>query len=492
MRRMKKGAAVAIAAIMAVSAVSLGACGKKGGYVDEETGTVYLTFAGRSDDLEKANFEAVINSFMAENPNYVVTLEWYANESAYMLAMKGKGSNLPDLFMLGNDNFISYCEAGLLADYKEYVDVDGLSSIIYENAAYGYTYNRRTHRYGWDSSDPDCGFYGYPKDQGPYALMYNKDLFEELADIYNQGKSDAEKISLPSAVQPYTYQEFIDVCLALKDVYESEYNKTFFPCAGYDLDSAVYSNNADFFTEGATEQRITENNFIQAIDWYASLYTRGVIAPYGGTYATGETSFLNGNALFYFAGPWKMKNYWESLTFEWDITPSCVGPAEGAVSTGYIGGMGYCISAKSKVKRQAAYLAEYIATNEGAQRTQYYRGQAIPNLISLSDEFSGDLLNLLSAKNGPAHRSVWIDVIDGYGTVKTAADGTTYTDVVTGKYRPEAYTYSMQWRTDFSNYLCGQGAGGKNVLKGETTAEAACNAYATYLQMALDEMQAQF
>ena len=319
----KCGIMLTAGVLTAATALSFTACNPSDnrGYVDEETGTVYLTFAGRSNDAEEANFRTFINQFMDEHPNYVIDVQWYANETAYMLALKGMGSDLPDLFFLGSDQFVSFAEAGLLADYKEYVDMDELKSLIYTDAAEAYCYNTVTDEFGWDPDNPDCGFYGYPKDQGPYALMYNKTLFTELADIYNNGRPESEQISLPSATRPYTYQEFIDVCLALKDVYEATYNQAFYPCAEYDLDSAIYSNNADYFDEGAFHQTITTDNFVQAIEFFQDLYTEGVVPPHGGTYAGGESAFINGNALFYYVGPWKMKDYWQSITFEWDLTP---------------------------------------------------------------------------------------------------------------------------------------------------------------------------
>lgn len=488
----KCGIMLTAGVLTAATALSFAACNPSDnrGHVDEETGTVYLTFAGRSNDAEEANFRTFINQFMDEHPNYVIDVQWYANETAYMLALKGMGSDLPDLFFLGSDQFVSFAEAGLLADYKEYVDMDELKSLIYTDAAEAYCYNTVTDEFGWDPDNPDCGFYGYPKDQGPYALMYNKTLFTELADIYNNGRPESEQISLPSATRPYTYQEFIDVCLALKDVYEATYNQAFYPCAEYDLDSAIYSNNADYFDEGAFHQTITTDNFVQAIEFFQDLYTEGVVPPHGGTYASGESAFINGNALFYYVGPWKMKDYWQSITFEWDLTPCCVGPAEGAVSTAYMGSMGYCIAAKSQVKEQAAYLAEWLATNEGAQRSMYMRGQSIPNLISLADEFNNDTLGLLANRESPDHRSVWIDIVDGYGTTKVDENGEEYTDSVTGRWRAARFTYSSAWRTDFSSWLSGQGTNGKCIWCNEITAKESLEQFAPLLQQLLDDMKA--
>ncbi|MGN1052744.1 MAG: extracellular solute-binding protein [Candidatus Scatosoma sp.] len=476
---MKKFKTAAMLLLGVTMGMPFTACAKKqsGGRV--EGGVAYITFAGRSNDTEKANYVALINDFMEAYPNIVVTTEWYPNESSYMLALRGKGEDLPDMFMLSNTEFISFADSGLLFDYKDYVD-DADRELIYRNGYDAYCYNPETNKLGWDASNPDCGFYGLPKDQGPYALVYNKDLFKQLAAAV---KADTgEEIPLPSATKPYTYDEFIEVCSKL-----TEYGTGIRGCAEYDLISAIYSNNANFFNEDATQATIDNKNFIDAIKFYQSLYTEGVCPPYGGTEIKGESAFTSKKAIFYYIGPWDCKDYWETLDFEWDVAPVCVGTAPGAVSTAYVGGMGYCVSASSAVKEYAVTLAKYLALNENSQRIGYQRGQAIPNLLSLADEYCNDTNRLLQGKN-PENRRVWVDVVDGFGGQKKDENGNAYTDVITGKYRPEAYTYNYAWYSNFRSYCAGtSNLSNVNLWKGGDVA-AAMAKYQPYLQAELDEM----
>ena len=46
-------------------------------------------------------------------------------------------------------------------------------------------------------------------------------------------------------------------------------------------------------------------------------------------------------------GPWDCKQFWNDLTFEFDLMPTPVGPAEGAKSTSWVGSVAYAVSAKS-------------------------------------------------------------------------------------------------------------------------------------------------
>jgi hypothetical protein len=132
--------------------------------------------------------------------------------------------------------------------------------------------------------------------------------------------------------------------------------------------------------------------------------------------------------------------------------------------------MCYAISNNCKYKDAALELVEYLSTNTSSQRTQYKRGQCIPNLKSLAKEYETDSLGIIAAQSKqtnpcPANRSVWIDVIDGVGSLKTKADGTTYTDVITGRYRAESYSIDELWFTNLNNYISGSTNSNINLWK---------------------------
>jgi multiple sugar transport system substrate-binding protein len=463
----------------------------KGG--ESEDGIITITFAGRSNESEQENFRTFILEFMDLHPDIVVTIDWYANESAYNNALKGRlGSGLPDLFMLSDDQFIPYAEGGYLKDYKEYVDMDLLKTQVYEGLATSFCYNPRTDKYGWDPDDEDCGFYGYSKGPGTYALCYNKELFTTLMNKYNEGKPANQQITYPSYEHPMTYSEFITLNRNLIEAYYLAGNTgPFYPLSGYDLDSAVYSNNASYFNDDATVQQIDSDNFIEAVDFVASLYSESIIAPFGGVTASGEGAWINGRTVFWYTGPWKCKDYWSQIEFEWDICPVAVGPAEGALSTAYIGGMGYVMSNRITDSRKVAAcaeLAKYLCTDEASQRSQYKRGQSAPQAIALKNEYINDTYGLIGEKC-PAGRIVWIDNVDGHGQTKIDANGDEYIDIMTCRFRPGKYTYSSSWKTDLMGWLNGSGSNGKSVWRGQISARDACLAYADTLQATLDELK---
>lgn len=418
--------------------------------------TVQITFVGRDVETEKANYQAFLNDFNSTHDNIVATLNWYTETTAYNTMLDGSGDKLPDVFMLSNAMFINYAANGRLANIRPYLEESVLDN-MYEDGYEVYYFDHTTKTVG---KSANAALYGLPKDEGPYALCVNETLLKATVNSYNTAHPD-DKIDIDtimSATEPMKFNYFLEVGKKLK----SALGNNQYVCAGYDIQSLIYSNNANYFTDDSGKvSDIDSENFIEAVEYMQTLYKEGVI-PEAGTVG-GEKLFTAGNALFFYAGPWKQKDYWEVCDFDWNILPVLCGEAEGAVSTAYIGGMCYAISATCKYKDAALELVKYLATDSTAQRTQYKRGQCIPNLISLAEEYSTDSRDLIKDYLGlsgnkvaePSNRGVWIDAVDGVGTEKTDANGNTYIDKVTGKYRAESFTYNDNWFTLLTKYMEG-------------------------------------
>ena len=176
-------------------------------------------------------------------------------------------------------------------------------------------------------------------------------------------------------------------------------------------------------------------------------------------------------------GPWDCAQFWSfNIPFESNILPVPYNGANpDAMSTAWVGSMGYCVSnnASSLQTAAAMRLAKYLCMDEAAQRKFYQLGQQVPNIVSMAtDEYVNDTQGLLEGKD-PADRSVWVDTIDGFSD----------TDKIGGKVRPRYYTYSSGWYDDFLTYIDEQG-----LWTGVRTAEQICTAYAQTFQGVLDEM----
>ncbi len=427
----------------------------------EKNDSVMLKLAGRDVDTEKANYQAFVDDFNSTHDNITVELLWWDNGDAYNIALDGMGKNLPDVFMLNDMMFSSYAYSKKLANIRDHID-ESIMSDMYESACNEYYFDHTTNKIG---KTDNAALYGLPKDNGPYALAINETRLKKAIADYNATAAAADKIDenkVLSTTEPMTFSYFIEIGKKLKTVL----GKNEYVLSGYDMESIVYSNNANYFTDdtGAVSA-IDSDNFVGAMQFIQNLYKEGIL-PSAGTTSSTETLFTSGGSLFFYGavGPWKTKDYWKSCKFDWNILPVLCGDAEGSVSTACVGSMVYAISNNCKYKDAALELVKYFSTDISAQRTQYKRGQCIPNLKSLADEYVNDSQGLIAQqakaqanrdKAYPENRGVWIDMVDGAGT-KTNAAGETYNDRITGKYRAASYTFNNMWQKELGYFIAGQ------------------------------------
>ena len=479
----KRWCAVAVAVIMA--AAGLTACTGNPGddvVIDPEEPIeedVTITFWGWGDLAEQENYQTLCNQFMEEEGNENITVSYRGFSSAnYMTTLRASARNLPTLFYMPDYDFLEWVSAGSLKDISAYVTEDELSE-LWPQAVDEYYYNPDTAALG---KSEGAALYGLPKDLGPFTLVYNKTLLD--AKIEEHGL-DAEEIyaTYLNPEDPMTWTEFRTLLRSLvtDENGDGTPDDDVYGISHYEIETAVYSNNANFFTDDASEQRITDPNFVEALQFIADLTLKDhVMVPAAlQSEVDGFTRFLNSGCIFSFMGPWDCAQFWSyNIAFESNILPVPYnGENPDAMSTAWVGSMGYCVSAKANSIQTAAAmrLAKYLCMNEDAQRKFYELGQQVPNIVSMAtDEYVNDTKSLLEGKD-PADRSVWVDTING----------TSETDKIGGKVRPRYYTYSSGWYNDFLTYIDEQG-----LWTGNKTAEQICTAYAPDFQDVLDEMRA--
>ncbi len=433
-------------------------------------GTVTIEFVGWGDAAELANYQELVNLFMEENPDITVV---YRGESAstYMTTLKNRANNLPDLFYMPDYDFLEWVANGTIKDISSYFTEDELST-LWPQAIDEYYFDPSTSSLG---KSANAGLYGLPKDLGPFTLVYNKTLLDKQIEKYDLNSE--EIYAMLSATDPMTWQEFRTL---LKLIDPDGGADNIYGISHYEIEAAVFSNNASFFNEDASEQRITDPNFYEAIQFIADLHlVDGVMPSADDQISTnGYQRFKGQGCIFSFMGPWDCAEFWKTVNFEYDILPVPYnGENPEAESTAWVGSMGYCVSAKaSKAKTEAAVkLAKFLCYNEGAQRKFYELGQQVPNIVDMANnEYLNDTEGLLAGKD-PISRSVWVDTINGRST----------TDVIGGKVRSRYYTYSSDWFDSFTEWLSTQ-----KMWDGNVTAKEACESYASTFQAFLDEMRA--
>ena len=239
MKTAKKIVSVLLALILAVS---MAACGGGGSTGNEggssggnEGGNKVITFAGWGSLAEKKIFTAMIDKFEETHPGVKVnyqhipgTQEDYLVKLISLLA----ANKMPDVFYIHSDEFYSWVDADRLENLTPYMEQSELaaSTKIWDKSLNIFRYDAASKQVGVEAGD----LYGLPKDLGPWAMVYNKTLFE------------AKGVALPDPKEPMTWTEFVDVCKQLTD---GEGINKVFGTANYTLEAAVWSNGADYLSE---------------------------------------------------------------------------------------------------------------------------------------------------------------------------------------------------------------------------------------------------
>lgn len=414
-----------------------------------------ISFFGWGSAEEQENFQILVNSFMKENPDIKVVYQATSSDT-YIKTLNNKGNSLPDVFYMPDYSFMQWADSGKLLPLDDYLTEDELNS-MWSLSTSMYRYDRDNFKLGTGS------LYCLPKDLGPYAIVYNKDL---LKQIINDNSLD---ISLPDPNVPMNWNDFISY---LQKIKTKKNGNTVYPIGYYELMAAVYSNNANFFDSTIKTQTITDKNFIDAVQFVADLSTKYQVAPTADEQSSQNSfqRFLNQGCVFTFMGPWDCKQFWNDLTFEFDIMPTPVGMAKDAKSTSWVGSVGYGVSAKSTKKDAAVKLAKYLAVSNESNVMNYKLGQAIPNVKSIAE---GDYVNgvgLTGRQLMPANRKLFVDIVKG-------------NEYVQGKNRCRYYVYDSTFLDDLDDNL-------SSVYQGNKTASEFLNGYAAKYQEGLDDSNA--
>lgn len=367
------------ATLTIASILTLAACGGANSSTSDSTGAdgeegKTLTFMFRGGEDEKKAYETAIAAYEAENPGVQVEIiSTDADQYATKLQASIAGNDIPDVFYVGQGDVMAYVDNGILMDLTEAVEN---SDFDLDNV---WKYGVDSYRY--DGNNIGSGnIYGLPKDVGPFALGYNKTMFEEMG------------IPLPDIDVPYTWDEFVDVGLQLTadtdgdgevDQWANGFN------VAWSLQAFVWSNGADFLNEDNTKVTIDTPEFAEALQYFADLQNVHNLTPSIAQAQTLDTyqRWMNGEIGFFPVGPWDMSTY-EGLDFEYDLIPWPAGST--GESASFVGSLGIAVSEGTEYKDEAVELAMYLSTSEEGQQQLVDAQIQIPNLIDMAEEWASD------------------------------------------------------------------------------------------------------
>lgn len=442
----KKNWFVFTSLILVLSLVLAGCGGSKnansGGKGDSGSGNKELTFMFRGGPDEQTAYKNVVKKFEDDHPGVKVkVIVTAADQYATKLKAAITGNKMPDVFYFESGDLKAYVNSGILLNLSTYLE--GKEKVDLNNI---WKYGIDLYRYDGNMAGQG-DIYGMPKDVGPFALGYNKAMFEK------------EGIPLPDKDKPMTWDEFVDINKKLTkdtngdgkpDQYGSGFN------VNWALQSFVWSNGADWIDETKTKVTIDDPKFAEALQYFADLQNVHKVTPSIEDSQTLDTyqRWMKGEMGFFPVGPWDMSTF-ETLPFDYDLIPYPAGST--GKSATWTGSLGIGVSSKSKAPEEAVELVNYLtASREGMEQLVNAKIQ-IPNLIDMAKEW---------AKNSttkPANKEEFLQIVEDYGRVL-----------------PGHYTYNAEWYNLFFTDI-------QPVLDGKITAEQYVKEEQPKMQKLLDK-----
>lgn len=411
-------------AIMVIGAVLSGCSGSDKASSD---GKVELTFMFRGNPQELEAYKATVKRYEEANKDVKVTMVQTAPDQ-YDTKLKSAiaGRKIPDVFFYNPAQVKAYVNSGVLLDITE--QVEGSTDVKIDDI-----WEAGINKYRFDGETLGQGsIYGLPKDLGPFALGYNKTMFEEAG------------IPLPDKDKPYTWDEFIDVAKQLTkdndgdgkmDQYGTGFN------VNWALQPFVWSNGADWINEDGTKVTIDDPKFIEALQFFVDQQNKYQITPSIGDAQTLDTyqRWLKGQLAFFPVGPWDMAAFKEQLKFEYDLLPWPAGST--GESSAWVGSLGIGVGATTKHAKEAAELAMYLSADQEGQQALVDAQVQLPNSVEVADTWAADT----SIK--PENKQEFLDIINDYG-----------------RGFPAEKTYTAEWYDEFFKNI-------QPVLDGKTSVE---------------------
>ncbi len=450
--------ALGLAALMTTSALLAGCGNSKSS--EEADGRKNLSVFIFANDHESVVYKDMIEQFKEDHKDTIANVDiQITTQDEYSKTLTGMmtAGDLPDVFYVGPESVEQFVENGYIANLQPILDEKGISTdgLVAQEALNSYRYD------GEKAGSGDL--YALPKDASVFAYAYNKDLF------------DKEGIPYPDPENPYTYEEFVDVCEQFTKDTDGDGEIDQWGCGmanAFMLQPFVWSNGATYLTDDYKTVNIDTPEFKEALQKYVDLTLEYKVTPTVeqdaslGVYQR----WLAGQEAFYACGTWDVAAFMddETFPFEWDL---CAYPT---LSTGktmtWLGTVGFCVSAKSENQAEATELISYLCTDEDGQKelSGVTGGQSIqlPNIKSLAE---GEFVTAI--QDGtlafPSNVDVFFNYLNG-------------TDKYEGKFQETTYTPNAEWHDIFLEGL-------DNVKNGSMTVDEYISEVAPKMQESLDE-----
>ncbi|GGD80540.1 ABC transporter substrate-binding protein [Paenibacillus nasutitermitis] len=368
---MKKTGLFSLAAVLILTLL-VSACSSNGGNSNgDNSGSkgnkekVKLTFTLWGDVNSGASEQQLADEFNAAHPDIEVKFEPVPGDGyGTKLTASLAGGTAPDVFLIGEGDFRSYVDKGVVEPLDEYISKDsGFDIDIFQKSLIQMgNFNDKQ--------------YYLPKDFNPLAMWYNKKLFDEA------------KVEYPNA--DWTWDDLTQAAQKMTKQEKGKYTQFGFNAGTweYPIYTYLWANGTDIGNEDGTKAEgfMNSDKTIAAMEKYVALSkgeNRVSPTPQDTETMGGDSSmFMTGKLAMMVTGRW-VKSDLDKSDVEYGSAMIPKG-ADGE-RAGIIAAAGWAVNSKGKHKQEAYELAKWLSGTE-AQKLRSADGQILPATVKELDE----------------------------------------------------------------------------------------------------------
>jgi len=249
--KLKKLVSAGLVAVMATSL--LAGCGGSKDSSETADGKKNLSIFIFANDHESTVYKSMIDQYKKDHADTIGNIDvQITTQDEYSKTLTGMmtAGDLPDIFYVGPESVEQFVENGYIEDLQPILDKKGISTD-------GMLAQEALDSYRYDGDKTGSGdLYALPKDASVFAYAYNKDLFDEAGLDY------------PDPENPYTYDEFIEVCKKLTKDTDGDGEIDQWGCGfanAFMLQPFVWSNGASYLSDDHKTVTIDTPEFKEAL-----------------------------------------------------------------------------------------------------------------------------------------------------------------------------------------------------------------------------------